>query len=144
MSGINRYKITTKGLEQAVKFLKTGKGHLSVPTWVDKYKADLKVKNGKVFFQKRELVSRENVEDYLRKRLYSKDADLQMARDSCHYQLLKETVGVTRRRLMDFLKAQKTLGETRSALPDPKSKGGKKIKGYIYIKTPSSEEDVDI
>ena len=74
MSSINRYKITKKGIAQAIKYLKSGKGHLSAPTWCEKFKNDLKVKNGSVFFQDREVVPREEVEKYLRKRLYNKDA----------------------------------------------------------------------
>ena len=129
---INRYKINKAGVAKAIRFLKSGKGHLDVPTWVEKFKSQLKIKNGKLYFEGREIVPREDVDKYLRKRLYSKGDDaIQTSRDSAHYQLLKETVGITRRLLMNFLKAQRTLGETHSALPEPKSKGGKRIDGYV-------------
>ena len=129
---MNRYKIDKEGIAAAKKFLKTGKGHLQAPNWAIKFKDQLKVNGSKIMFENRELIPREDVEDYLRKRLYSKGDDaIQSSRDAAFYQLLKETVGITRRNLMDFLKAQKTLGATRSAAPAPKSKGGKKIKNYV-------------
>ena len=119
-------------IAKAIKFVQTNKGHLDVAPWVEKFKSQLKVKNKKLYFEDREIVAREDVDNYLRKRLYSKQDDaIQMSRDAAHYQLLKETVGITRRKLMDFLKAQRTLGETRAAQPAPKSKGGKKEKGYV-------------
>ena len=132
MSSINRYKITKADVAQAVKFLKTKKGHLDVAPWVEKFKANLSVKNGKLNFDGKEVVPREDVDAYLRRRLYSKADDaIQMSRDGAHYQLLKETVGITRRKLMEFLKAQRTLGETRAALPKPKSTAGKREKGFV-------------
>ena len=132
MTTINRYKFTKAGIAKAKKFLSTGKGHLNIPTWCEKFKDQLKIKNGKVHFEDREIIPKEDVETYLRKRLYSKGDDaIQSSRDGAHYELLKQTCGITRRKLMDFFKAQKTLGETRDALPEPKSKGGAKIKNYV-------------
>ena len=97
-------------IAKAIKFVQTNKGHLDVAPWVEKFKSQLKVKNKKLYFEDREIVAREDVDNYLRKRLYSKQDDaIQMSRDAAHYQLLKETVGITRRKLMDFLKAQRTL-----------------------------------
>ena len=124
---MNRYKISKDSLAKAKEFVSTGKKHLEAPNWAVKYKDSLKIKAGKLYFEDRLIIPRENVEAYLRKRIYSKGDDaLQSSRDGAHYQLLKETVGITRRNLMEFLKAQKTLGTTRIAAPTPKSKGGKK------------------
>ena len=132
MSVINRYKILKADVANAIKFLQTKKGHLDVKPWVEKFKDNLSVKKNKLYFDDKEVIPRENVDTYLRRRLYSKNDDaIQMSRDGAHYQLLKETVGITRRALMDFLKAQRTLGETRAAQAKPKSTAGKREKGYV-------------
>ena len=94
MSAINRYKILKADVANAIKFLQTKKGHLDVKPWVEKYKANLSVKKNKLYFDDKEVIPRENVDTYLRRRLYSKNEDaIQMSRDGAHYQLLKETVG---------------------------------------------------
>ena len=132
MSQINRYKITKADVAKAIKFIQTKKGHLDIATWVEKFREKLSVKNKKLYFEEREIIPREEIDNYLRKRLYSKKDDaIQMSRDAAFYQLLKETVGITRRKLMDFLKAQRTLGQTRAAQPAPKSKSGKREKGFV-------------
>ena len=124
---MNRYRITSKQIFGAKKFLKDGKTR-GVAAWATKFKDQLSTKGGKLYFDDKLIIPRDGVEDYLRKRLYDKNGDLQQSRDSAHYQLLKTTVGVTRRTIMEFLKSQRTLGETRPQVTKPKSKGGPKLK----------------
>ena len=124
---MNRFKLTRKSIEKAKKFLKD---NTPGPTWAVRFKEDLSVKNGKLLFKKAPIVAAEDVEDYLRKRLYDKN-DLQMGRDACHYQIQQEgVIGVSRRKIMDFYKAQKTLGQNRAATRKPKQRAGRKIKAH--------------
>ena len=127
---MNRYRISGHQIKKAKKFLKDGKPR-GVPGWATKHKDKLSVKAGKLYYDDKLVVPREDVNDYLRKRLYDKNTDLQQSRDSAHYQVMKDAVGVTRRSIMEFLKAQKTLGETRVATAKPKAKSGPKLKKHV-------------
>jgi hypothetical protein len=128
---MNRFRFTDKDIGVTIKFLQTGKGHLELPKWAEKYQDDLKIKHKKLYYKEKLIVSREKLDGYLRKRLYDKKADITSGRDSMHYQLLKEVVGAPRRVIMEFLRKQKTLGETRSALPKAKQSGGPRLKGFV-------------
>ena len=128
---MNRYRFTDKDIGTTMKFLQTGKGHLELPKWAEKYQDDLKIKHKKLYYKEKLIVSREKLDGYLRKRLYDKKADITSGRDSMHYQLLKEVVGAPRRVIMEFLRKQKTLGEARSALPKAKQSGGPRLKGFV-------------
>ena len=128
---MNRYRFTDKDIGTTIKYLKTKKGHLELPKWAEKYNDDLKVKDNKLYYKEKLIVSREKLDGYLRKRLYDKKADLTTGRDSMHYQLMKEVIGAPRRVIMEFLRKQKSLGETRSALPKAKVSGGPRLKGLV-------------
>ena len=127
---MNRYRISGPQIKKAKKYLKDGKPR-GVPAWATKFKDKLSVKVGKLYYEGKLIIPREDVDDYLRKRLYDKNTDLQQSRDSAHYQVMKDTIGVTRRSIMAFLKAQKTLGETRAATAKPKSTAGPKLKRHV-------------
>jgi hypothetical protein len=73
------------------------------------------------------IVPREEVDDFLRKKIYSKDATLPFGRDSAHHLLLKETIGISRRVLMEFLRKQKNIQVSKPSLPKAKTRPGKKI-----------------
>ena len=140
---MNRYSIKQSDFPAAIKYIKTGEDKISAPNWAVKYKDDLSIKNGKIFYQvDRELVSKERVSDYLREQIYSKDAKIPFGRDSSYYQLVKQCVGVTRRVLMEFLRSQKSLGSTRPSLAKPKQMSGIKIKkltletDLIFVRRP--------
>ena len=124
---MNRFRISEKQIKKVKQYLKDGKTD-SVPKWGLRFKDKLKVVGNILKYDDKTIIPREKVNDYLRKRLYDKDADLQHSRDSAHYQLLKDTVGVTRRTLMEFLRSQRTLGETRPQVQKPTSTGGRKLK----------------
>ena len=101
---MNRYRFSDKDIENTIHYLKTGKGHLELPKWADKYNDDLKVKHNKLYYKEKLIVSREKLDGYLRKRLYDKKADLTTGRDSMHYQLMKEVIGAPRRVCMEFIR----------------------------------------
>jgi hypothetical protein len=128
---MNRFRFTDADINRTIQYLKTGKGHLEIPRWAEKYQEDLKIKTKQLYYKDKLIVSREKLDGYLRKRLYDKKADLTTGRDSLHYQLMKEIVGAPRRMIMEFLRKQKSYGETRSALPQPKQTGGPRLKGFV-------------
>ena len=125
---INRYKFLLADIPKVKAFLKDNEKTNGVPHYAKKFKADITIKRGKLYYQDREIVPRENVEDYLRDKLYSKDATIPFGRDSAHYSLLKTTVGISRRVLYDWLMAQKNIVDSKPSLPKPKLRSGIKRK----------------
>ena len=126
---MNRFKFNEADWPAAIKYLKTGKDEINAPNWAISKKADLKVTGGKILYQGLEIIPSEKLDDYLREKIYDKDTKLAFGRDSCFHLLKKSIVGCPRRRVMAFLRAQKTLGETRAAVPQPKIRSGPKLKG---------------
>jgi len=127
---MDRFKITDTNLKHAKAFLKTGKG--KHPVWTSKYKDDLTFKGNKLYYKEREVVSRERVDDVLRKELYRKDGDIPSGRDSAFHICKQRYVGISRRAIMEFIRKQKPLGEVKSSLNKPKQAGGEKLKNYIF------------
>ena len=56
---MNRYRFTDKDIGTTLKFLQTGKGHLELPKWAEKYQDDLKIKHKKLYYKEKLIVSRE-------------------------------------------------------------------------------------
>jgi hypothetical protein len=127
-----RYKFTEADIKQAKIYLKTKKGRLQVKPWVLKFEVDLSVDKNNLKYKGKDVIPQEKVDTYLRKRIYAKDADITCSRDSAHFQIAKEVVGVSRRNIMDFLRAQKSIGENREALREPKVKKGPKLNGFVF------------
>ena len=127
-----RYKISGGDLSKVRKYLKTKSGKLQLPAWGIRFEKDLTLKGNSVFYQDKEIIPQENVDRYLRGRIFSKTADIATARDSAFYQLSKQVIGVSRRSVMEFLRKQKTIGESRAALRQPKVRGGKKLKRHTF------------
>ena len=127
---MNRYKFSRDNIEKAIQFLqgKTKEG----PTFATRFKDRLVVKKKKLFFEEKEVVPREDVDEVLRREIYKIDGDICAGRDAAFHGLKKKYIGIGRRPLMTFLRAQKPLGEVRNALPKPKQKSGKKLKTYVF------------
>ena len=125
---MNRYRFDEEGIAKAVEFLK-GKS-TDAPAWAKKYKTDLKVKGKKVLYKDLEIIPRSKVDDYLRTEMFKKDGELPFGRDAAHHKLFKSVVGVTRRHLMKFIKAQPIFEHTKAVPAAAKSKGGKRLKTY--------------
>ena len=124
-----RYKIYEKDVNAVKKYLKTKKGDL--PKWGARFKDDLTLSGNRLLYKNKRVVSIETIEPILRSTLYSKKASLTTSRDACFHQLKKIVVGISRRNIMEFLRKQKTL-EARAALPEPKRKGGRKLKRITF------------
>ena len=129
---MDRYKISESVLKKVATFLKNGKKDGKLPLWVTKYKEDLSVKGTKVFYKEREIISKERVDDVLRKELYKKGGDVPSGRDSAFHICKQRYVGISRRALMDFIRKQKPLGEVKAALNKPKVAGGERLKAYTF------------
>ena len=142
---MNRYKITGEQLQITKKFL-AGKISNKVPNFAKKYKDDLTVKKGKVFYKNQEIIPIENVEAYLRKTLYTKGENVPLSRDGCfHAMKSRQVIGISRRAIMNFIKAQPAIEMGKNALPARK-KAGKKLKNVtietdlIFIRRPDLEK----
>ena len=123
---MNRYKFWEKDIPKVKAYLKKGTTE-GVPKWAVKFKDKLSVKGNNIMYEGKQVVPKETVNNFLRKRLYSTDGDLPFGRDSAHYKLLQQTVGISRRVLMEFIRAQKTIQESKPSLAKPKRKPGKKL-----------------
>lgn len=115
-----------KDLVNVRSFLKTGKTR-GIPGWATKFKNDLTVDGFDVLYKGRVIVPKEKVDEFIRKKLYSTDGTLPYGRDSAHHVLLKTTVGVSRRALMEFLRRQRTLQVSKPSLAKAKTRPGIKI-----------------
>ena len=129
---MNRYKITLSGIEKTKKFL-NNKG-TTAPNWGKKFKDNLKIKSGKLFYNELEVIPVEKVDDLLRDLLIKNvDNDIPPSRDSAYHLLKKRFCGaLTRRSIMKFLSAQKTLTTNNQAPSKPKKSAFLKLKNYTY------------
>jgi hypothetical protein len=120
---MNRYKFRKADFPKAVEYIKTGKG--DAPNWAKR--DGLTVKGSKIYYGALEILAHEDVDAYLRKKIYAKEADTPAGRDSAYHIIKSQVLGCPRRRVMEWLRAQKSLGETRSATAQPKRKAGVKL-----------------
>jgi hypothetical protein len=127
---MNRYKLRQQDFPKAILYVKGKAKKGDSPNWAVKFKDDLTVHGKKLKYKGLPIVAEEDVEKYLRKALFDSKSDLPFSRDAAFHVLKKTVVGIPRRRIMTFQRSQRTLGETRAALPAPKVKGGQKLKKY--------------
>jgi hypothetical protein len=127
---MNRFKFTAEGISSAIKFLKNESD--TGPNWCVKYKADLNVKGSDVYYKDKKIITKDKVDKVLRKEIYKVDADIPAARDSAFHLLKEKYTGITRRHLMKWLQAQKSIGETRPSVNKAKRSAGEKMKTYTF------------
>lgn len=125
---MNRYKLKKSDFPAAIKYIlgKAKKGES--PNWAVKFKDDLTVKGSKLKFKGMDLIPEADADAYLRKVLMDPQGDVPFSRDAAFHILKNRVAGIGRRKIMEFFRKQRTLGETRPALPKPKVKGGEKLK----------------
>ena len=129
---INRYKIR-KAEYPAAKLYMEGKSFKKdAPSWAIKFKDNLKFKKKILYYNDLLVIPQEEVDDYLRKQVYDKDSDLPLSRDGGFHLLKKRIVGITRTRLMKFLKAQPAVESTKNANRKAKQTSGPKMKNYMF------------
>ncbi len=61
---MTRYRFSDKDIAATIKYLKTKNGQLELPKWAEKYNDDLKVKDTKLYYKEKLIVSREKLDDY--------------------------------------------------------------------------------
>ena len=89
---MNRFKITQRGIEKAKRFLKgldkTG------PRWSEKYKDKLTIKGKKLLYQDKIVVAVEDLDELLRKEIFSKNSTVPPSRDAAFYKLKKNYINL--------------------------------------------------
>ena len=65
---MNRYKFNKDNIKNAIKFV-SGKANTG-PSFAKKFKDELSVKNKKLFYNEKEVVPAEKVDDLLRSKIY--------------------------------------------------------------------------
>jgi hypothetical protein len=127
-AAVNRHTFTQKTVVQAMKFL-TGKAKTK-PNFLNKYKGE--VKKRRLFLDGKLVVPAEKVEQYLRARIYN--ARTPLTRDAAFYTISKDAVGVSRKKIDDFLKKQRIVRETDNQQPQTKRKSRKVTKkGQLHF-----------
>ena len=104
---MNRYNFSKAEVKRAL----SGE---NVPNFMKRFA--FKKKDGKLFFEGREVIPNEEREKYLRKVLYDTDSEMPFGRDSLYYLLKKKTINISKRFIESFLKAQNVIVK-RTAKP---------------------------
>ena len=130
---MNRYKIEKSSYNRVKLYLAGRTSKKDVPSYAVKFKERLSFKGNTLLFEGSPVVPSEDVDSYLRKEFYDKKSDVPLSRDGAWHILKKRKVhGITRARLMKFLKAQSPVESTRNARPTPKQLGGKPVKAFHF------------
>ena len=101
---MQRYKFTEKNIKQAIAAL-GGKG--KGPKFYIKYKDTLTTKDGKLFYEKKEVVPKSQIDKVLRSLLYDKGSETPWSRDSGYSDLSKRYTGISKRAFADFVSRQR-------------------------------------
>ena len=118
---MQRYKFTEKNVKQAISALKGEKG--KTPKFYTKYKDKLTTKDGKLFYEKKEVVPKSNIDKVLRSLLYDKGSAVPWSRDSGYADLSKRFTGISKRAFADFVSRQRVKIETDNVPPKIPKKG---------------------
>ena len=127
---MDRYRFTTDSIAKAKSFV-SGKAKTG-PAWAKRFKDDLAVKKSKVYYKEREIVPSEKIDDVLREEIFKRDADIPPSRDGAFHIVKQRYVGISKRKILAFLQAQRTLVETKPIVAQAKVKAGKKLDKYSF------------
>ena len=128
---MNRYKILEKDFPAVKKYLSGKSFKKDCPSWGVKFKDDLKVVRGKLYYKDLEVIPRGSVDKYLRKMFYDKKESVPMSRDAAFHLLKKRVVGISKRHVLKFIQGQQTNESGRSNVPSQKT-GGAPIRQYTF------------
>ena len=129
---MNRFKISKAQYPAAKKYLEGTAFKKDSPSWCVKFKEDLSFRQGKLYYKELRVIPQEDVDKYLRDLVYNKKSDVPLSRDGAHHLIKQRVVGITRARLMKFLKAQSAVESTKNANRKPKRTSGPKQKAYTF------------
>ena len=105
------------------KLIADHKSSKKLPSWAE----DVTIKGSNLFFQGKQVVPSEDVDDFLRERVYSKTkSPVSMVRDAGYTKIQKETIGISRRRFMSWLKRQE-IHQQNSLRPKEAKRAGQKV-----------------
>ena len=125
---MNRYRFTEKTISAAKKFIK-GDGKRE-PAFLKRFKGT--VKDGKLYLDDKLVVPKEKVETFLRNKIY--EGKTPLSRDAAFYWISKNTVGVARKAVDDWLKKQRVIRETdNQQATTTRPKRQVKTKGQLHI-----------
>ena len=126
---MEKFRINEQNMSDAITFIKTGKG--KPPRYATKYKDQLTVRKGKLYFDEREVVPLEKRDATLRALLYDKDSDTPFGRDSAFHVIKQKYLGISKNYILEFLRKQKPLQTVVPIVKQPK-KPGKKLKKHTF------------
>ena len=122
---MNRYTYTRQNIKQAINHLR-GKG--AAPSFIQDNPGSFREKKKKLYVKDKLVVAEEDVESLLRTLLYERDPEGKygLGRDTLHHAVMQAFVGVSRRKILTFLRKQGLLQDVRH-LPQEKIRGKWKI-----------------
>jgi hypothetical protein len=80
----------------------------------------------------KEIVPEEKVQDYMRREILDPKSKMPLSRDSAYHAIQKNTLGISRRKLMGFLQKQAALQVTRN-VPTERKLPGRPVEGKGYL-----------
>ena len=146
---INRYKVSKADYDKAKLYLNGKSFKKDTPSWAVKFKEDISFRNGKLYYKELPVIPTEDVDSYLRGQVFDKQSDLPLSRDGAFHLIKQRVAGITRARLMRFLKAQSVVESTKNAQPKPKQMSGKPLKNFhfeadlVFVRKPDLVEISD-
>ena len=129
--GLNRFKINQADFPKAIKYLLKKAYKKDTPNWIVKNEKHLTIEAGKVLYNGLKIIPIEKQDEYLRTLVFG-DSAVPLSRDGMFHQVFKgknAVAGLSRRKIMNFLRAQSVVQKGKGAEPVPKL-AGKKVKEY--------------
>ena len=124
---LSRYKIRDADLSKAKAFLNKKASKKNTPNWIVKNEKSLKVVKGTVQYNGLPIITIEKSDAYLRKLVFDTNSKTPLSRDGMFHLLKQQVAGISRRKIMNFLRAQSVVQKGKGAVPVPKP-GGKPLK----------------
>ena len=124
-----RYTIKKDDFPKAIQYLQGKSFKSKTPNWVVKNKDFLQVVEGKVRFNNIPIIPTEEVDQYLRSLVFDKKSRSPLSRDGMYNHIKSQVAGISRRRVMVFLRGQSVVVSGKGAEPVPKL-GGKPLKTF--------------
>ena len=126
---LSRYTIKKADFPKAILYLQGKSFKSKSPSWAVKNKDYLQVVEGKVRYNNLPIIPNEEVEKYLRSLVFDKSSKSPLSRDGMFHHIKGKVAGISRRRIMQFLRGQSVIVKGKPAEPVPKL-AGKPLKTY--------------
>ena len=124
-----RYTVKKADFPAAIKYIQGKSFKNASPSWAVKNKEFLQVVDGKVRFNNLPIIPTEEAEKYLRGLVFDKGSKSPLSRDGMYNHIKSKVAGISRRRVMQFLRGQSVIVKGKGAEPVPKL-AGKPLKTY--------------